>query len=94
MNTSRRRGADFEALLNEQVVPLMADFSLNVTALTRTINRDIHVSTRSSVSALAREFDRLLKEQQFTEEKLSENISNLLVSFKAVKGVEHLREQF
>lgn len=94
INTSKRRGADFEALLNEQVVPLVADFSVNLNALTRSINRDIHVSLRPSVSALAREFDRLLKEQQFTEEKLSETISNLMVTFKAVKGVDHWREQF
>lgn len=94
VNTSKRKGADFEALLNEQVVPMVADFSLNLTALSRTITRDIHVSLRPSVNALAREFDRLLKEQQFTEDKIGETVSNLLVNFKAVGGVEHMRQQF
>jgi hypothetical protein len=94
VNNSKRRGADFEALLNEQVVPLAADFSLNLNALSRTITRDIHVSIRPSVNALAREFDRLLKEQQFTEDKIGETVSSLLVNFKAAGGIDHMRQQF
>jgi hypothetical protein len=73
---------------------MMADFSMNLTALTRTINRDVHATIRPTVSALAREFDRLLREQQFTEDKIGETVSNLMVNFKAVSGVEHMRQQF
>lgn len=94
INSSKRKGIDFEQLLNEQVVPIVADFSINLAAVTRTINRDIHASLRPTVSTLAREFDRLLKEQQFSEEKIGETISSLLVNFKAVGGVEHLKQQF
>lgn len=47
---------------------------------------------RAVVTSLAREFDRLLKEQQFTEEKISELASSLHINLKAVKGVEHLKE--
>jgi hypothetical protein len=35
-----------------------------------------------------------LKEQQLTEDKIGETVSNLLVNFKAVSGVEHMRLQF
>lgn len=73
---------------------MVADFSLNLNALSRTITRDIHVSLRPTVNSLAREFDRLLKEQQFTEDKIGETVSNLLVNFKAVSGVEHMKLQF
>jgi len=94
INTSKRKGIDFEQLLNEQVVPMVADFSINLTNVTRSVNRDVHASLRPTVSTLAREFDRLLKEQQFSEEKIGETISSLFVNFKAVGGVEHLKEQF
>lgn len=47
---------------------------------------------RAVVTSLAREFDRLLKEQQFTEEKVGELASSLHINLKAVKGVEHLKE--
>ena len=94
INTSKRKGIDFEQLLNEQVVPMVADFSINLTNVTRSVNRDVHASLRPTVSTLAREFDRLLKEQQFSAEKIGETISSLFVNFKAVGGVEHLKQQF
>jgi len=34
---------------------------MNLTNLTRTINRDVHTSMRGIVSSLAKEFDRLIK---------------------------------
>jgi hypothetical protein len=36
---------------------------------------------------MAKEFDRLLREQQFNEEKLTETVTSLINNFKAVRGV-------
>jgi hypothetical protein len=94
INNGKKKGVEFESLLNEQIAPITADFSMNLTALTRSINRDVHASMRSVVNTLAREFDKLLKEQQFTEEKISDFISNLFVNFNAVKGVDHMKKRF
>ena len=53
-------------------MPLVADFSFNLASITRTINRDFNNKNpiKESVINLAKEFDRLLKEQAFDESKL------------------------
>jgi hypothetical protein len=65
------KGADLDKILQEQIVPITTEFSFNLASLTRTINKDIQQSTRSVVTSVAREFDRLLKEQQFNEDRLN-----------------------
>lgn len=88
------RGHDMERLLEEQVIPLTGEFALNLSQITRTINREVPVSHRPVVNNLARELDRMLKEHEFTEERFSTTVTTLLNSFKALKGVDYLREQF
>lgn len=75
-------------------MPLTSELSFNLAGLTRTINRDIHQSTRAVVLNLAKEFDRLLKEQLFNEEKLNDIVTGLINNFKAVRGVDYLKQQF
>jgi cell division septum initiation protein DivIVA len=94
VTSGKYKGADLDRILQEQIVPITTEFSFNLASLTRTINKDIQQTTRSVVTSVAREFDRLLKEQQFNEDKLNETVSGLLTNFKALKGVDYLKKQF
>ena len=94
ISNGQRRGTDIEKLFEEQMLPTFNEFSLNLTTVTRLVNKEIAVNTRPMVQSMAREFDRLLKEQQLTEQRQSEVVVSLLDNFKAVRGVDYMREQF
>lgn len=63
-------------------------------AITKLINRETTVNTRPLVQSLAKEFDKLLKEPQMTEDKVDSTVLSLINNFRALKGVDYLAEQF
>lgn len=94
ITTGQRKGADIEKVLEEQMMPVFSEFSINLTAMTRIINKETHISIRPIVQNMAKEFDKLLKEQGFNEDKLNDTVTGLINNFKALKGVEYLKNQF
>ena len=65
ITTGQKKGTDIEKILEEQMMPVFSEFNLNLTAITRIINKETHISIRPIVQSMAKEFDRLLKEQAF-----------------------------
>ena len=43
---------------------------MNLSQITRTVTREVPAAHRPVVNNLAREFDRMLKEHEFSEERL------------------------
>lgn len=43
---------------------------------------------------MAREFDKLLREQQLDEDRQTDVVVSLIENFKAIRGVDYLKEQF
>ena len=94
LNNAQRKGTDLQKLLEEQILPSYTEFNLNLTAVTRLINKEVTINTRPMVQSMAREFDRLLKEQQMNQERSADVVVSLMENFKAVRGVEYMQEQF
>lgn len=92
--TGNNKGADIQLVFSEQILPVYTEFSINLNNITRIINKDININIRPIVASMAKEFDRLLREQQFNEEKLTETVTSLINNFKAVRGVQYLKSQF
>ena len=42
---------------------------------------------------MAREMDRLLKEHEFNEDRQADTVVSLIDNFKALRGVDYLRDQ-
>lgn len=94
IDNGQRKGSDIEKLFEEQMLPVYNEFNFNLTAVTRIVNKETSVNSRPLVQSMAREFERLLKEQQLTEEKQEDVVKSLLGNFKALKGVDAMRQQF
>lgn len=94
IQTSHKKGSDIEKLFEEQMLPAYNEFSFNLNAATRLINKEVKVNARPLVLSIAREMDRLLKDHEFTEEKQEETVISLIDNFKAIRGVDYLKEQF
>ena len=62
IQTSHRKGTDIEKLFEEQMLPAYNEFSFNLNAATRLINKEVKVNSRPLVLSIAREMDRLLKD--------------------------------
>ena len=62
IQTSHRKGTDIEKLFEEQMLPAYNEFSFNLNAVTRLINKEVKVNSRPLVLSIAREMDRLLKD--------------------------------
>ena len=43
---------------------------------------------------MARELDKTLREPNFNEDKLNDNVQSLMNNFRALRGVEYLKSQF
>ena len=78
ITASNKKGSDIEKMFEEQMLPVYTEFNMNLGAMTRLINKETTVNTRPLVQSMAKEFDRLLKEQQFTEDRHSDTIVSLL----------------
>ena len=94
IQTSQKKGTDIEKLFEEQGLPAYSEFSFNLNAATRLINKEVKVSSRPLVLSIAREMDRLLKEHEFSEERQEETVISLIDNFKAMRGVDYLKGQF
>ena len=66
-----KRASDFEKLFDEKILPVYTEFNYNLNNVNRFINKDVQANIRPMVSSLSREFDRLLRENNFNEDKLS-----------------------
>ena len=76
------------------MLPAYNEFNFNLNAMTRLINKEVKVNARPLVLSMAREIDRLLKEHEFNEERHNDTLVSLIDNFKAVRGVDYLRDQF
>lgn len=94
INTSQKKGADIEKVYEEQMLPVYTEFTFNLNAISRLINKEVNVNLRPLVSSLAKELDRTLRDSNFNEDKLSDNVLSFINNFRAVRGVEYLQTQF
>jgi hypothetical protein len=76
------------------MLPVYEEFNFNLNNINRIINKDVSVNIRPLVQSLAKELDRLMRDQQMNEEGLSKTVTSLINNFKAVKGVDYLSLQF
>jgi len=91
---SSQKKSDAEKLFAEEVLPVYDEFNFSMQAITKLINRETTVNTRPVIQSIAKEFDRLLREQQMTEDKVESTVLGLINNFRAFKGVSYLSEQF
>jgi hypothetical protein len=77
-------------LFREEVLPVYDEFNFSMQAITKLINRETTVNTRPVVQSIAKEFERLLREQQMSEDKVDATVTGLINNFRALKGVDYL----
>lgn len=77
-------------MFQEEVLPVHDEFNFSMQAITKLINRETTVNTRPVVQSIAKEFERLLREQQMSEDKVDATVTGLINNFRALKGVDYL----